>query len=368
MLVTELRAAGASPFVVPAMGSHGGGSAEGQLEVLAELGVTERSVGAPIFSSMEVDTIGHTASGIPVSFDRHAAAADLVFVVNRVSPHTEFSGTIGSGLMKMLTFGLGKRAGVERYHRDAYRKGYENVIRELAGVVLGRARIVGGIAILENAYSEVADVQVVASGDIVQREPELYGEAMALVARLPFSKIDLMIVDEIGKNISGAGMDPTVTGRGATARRLDTTEVSRIYVRSLSPKSRGNASGLGLADFVSQRVVDDMDAGTTYTNCLAAQVPEYARIPITVSNDKAAFDAALRTLGSVEPKDLRAVWIRDTKHLSEILVSEALAAEAATNPAVQVSGRPTSLEFDQAGDLPPFDSCLIRALAYMQEG
>ncbi len=362
-LVSDLRDVGARPFIVPAMGSHGGATADGQVAVLAGLGITEATVGAPIVSSMDVVTLGETASGLPVHFDRHAAAADFIFAVNRVAPHSEFSGSIGSGIMKMLSFGLGKRVGVERYHREAFCRGYESVIRELTSVVLDRVRVAGGVAVIEDAQAQLADVHIVAGPDIVGREPALFLEAKARLQALPFSTIDLLIVDELGKDFSGAGMSPWVTGRGARERFPDVPSIARIYVRRLSPKSLGNASGIGLADFASQRVVDDMDRATTYVNCLAAQVPEYARIPVIVANDQDAYHAALRTIGAVEPEAIRAVWIRNTKQLSEMLVSEALAREAQDNPALEVSTRATSLAFDGDGELPSFQACFGATLA-----
>jgi hypothetical protein len=285
-----LKERGAAPFIVPAMGSHGGATPEGQASVLADYGITEDSVGAPVKASMEVKLLGRTDDGADVYFSSEALNADGILVVNRVKPHTDFSGAIGSGLLKMLTIGLGKRKGANACHIAFALRGHEQVIRKVASVTLKCAPILGGVAILEDQFHETAQITVLAKEEMVAGEEQLFAQAKLLMPSLPFEEIDFLIVDKMGKNISGAGMDPNIIGRsvygymsqGPSINALSSVRIRRIFVRELTPESHGNAVGIGLADLTTTRLVRAMDPQAMYVNALTAMAP-IIRIASTLS-------------------------------------------------------------------------------------
>jgi hypothetical protein len=349
-VVAELRRRGAEPFVVPAMGSHGGATAEGQLEVLAELGVTERTAGCPIVSSMEVVEVGRLANGLPVFVDRHAHEADGVVVVNRVKPHTSFRGPSESGLVKMVAIGLGKQKGADRCH--AYGLGHmAEHIRAMAEVALARSRILFGVASVENAYDRPMRIEAVSAADILRRDPELLVEARGNMPRIPFDPIDVLVVDRIGKEISGTGMDPNVTGRYSTPYASGGPRVEKIVALDLSDGTHGNGLGVGLADFTTLRLVRRLDLAKMYMNALTSTVTTPARIPATLPTDREALQAAVKTSAAKDLARVRLVRIRDTLHLGELWISEALLDEARANPDLTIEGRPEPMRFDDAGRL-----------------
>src|SRR5579884_1678081 len=278
-----LKRLGARPFLVPAMGSHGGGTAEGQRHILESYGITEEFVGVPIRASMEVVSLGDTKEGFPVVLDRHASEADHIGVVARVKPHTGYHGPIESGLMKMMMIGLGKHAGALAYHRILLEYPYDQVVRSVGRTLMAAAPIAFGLGLVENAYDETALVEGVAPEEFEPREERLLVEARRLLARLPLRKADLLIVDEIGKNISGSGMDTNVVGRKRAFRMQPPPEgiptLRLIYVRGLSEKTHGNAAGIGLADFTTTRLVQSMNYQATVINCLTAGYPDSANLP-----------------------------------------------------------------------------------------
>ena len=351
-----VRDAGAAPFLVAAMGSHGGGTAEGQRAMLAHLGVTERSAGAPVESAMEVVEIGTSAPhGIAVVCDARAAQADAIVVVGRVKPHTDFGGAIESGLLKMTTIGLGKAIGAARYHAAFARFGYETIIREVAGLMMERLPIVAGLAIVEDNRGGTHALEAFASGGIVAGEERLLRRARELMPKLPFAELDLLIVDRMGKNFSGAGMDTNVTGRHVDGRSQKVPEpvIGQLYVRELSPESDGNATGIGLADFCTRRLADAIDWGATYLNALTAAHPAGARLPIVCDNDRDAIRHALNAAGVEDAAHARIVRIRDTLHI------ETFAASAAALASMQAGGRyevgePTDALTVTADDLAPY--------------
>jgi lactate racemase-like protein len=351
-----LKGLGAKPFVIPAMGSHGGGTAAGQLDVLAHYGITEEGMGVPLRATMEVVQIGETPDGLPVWLDKYAFEADHIGVINRVKQHTDFSGAIESGMFKMMTIGLGKYHGAQHYHRANVQYGYEHVIRSVGRTVLQRARIGFGLGIVENGYDQTAIIRAALAPQLEDTELELQVLAKQLVARLPFDFMHLLIVEEMGKNISGAGMDTKVIGRIMNIIEPLPTHprILRIYVRDLHDDSYGNATGVGLADFVSRRLVSKIDATATYINCLTGLSPESARIPITVDTDREAVDAALGTIGLVQPEEARIVRIKNTLLLEELDVSEALLEEAKQRGNIEVLWGPKPLVFDTTGALPLF--------------
>ncbi|NWG14408.1 MAG: DUF2088 domain-containing protein [Acidobacteria bacterium] len=351
-LVDRLAAAGASPFIFPAMGSHGGATAEGQAAVLRHYGITEETMGCPILSSLETVQLGTSKEGIPVFVDHHAAAADHVVAINRVKAHTEFKGELESGLAKMLLIGMGKCVGARIYHSAFADLGFDRIVESVLPIVIEKARLLFGLAILENAYEETALIRAVLPRDILVEERDLLRRAKAMAPRLPFDNIDVLIVDEMGKNISGSGMDTNVIGRfyNHVAREPEKPRIKRIFVRDLTDESDGNATGVGLADFVHRAVVRKMDAVATNRNCITASNPEKARIPIVCESDRAAVEACLATIGLTPSDRARVVRIQNTLQLAELQFSDALAAERAVTEIEILSG-PNAMEFDAAGRL-----------------
>jgi hypothetical protein len=352
-----LKKLGAKPFLIPTMGSHGGGTAEGQRRILESYGITEEFVGVPIRASMETVQVGVTAEGFPVLLDRIASESDHIGVVARIKPHTGFHGPIESGLMKMMMIGLGKHAGALLYHRILLDHPYDGVVRSVGRALMKSAPITFGLALVENAYDETAIVQGVAPEEFETREERLLTEAKRLLMRLPLRKADLLIVDEIGKNISGSGMDTNVVGRKRAFRQgtmpPDAPAMRLIYVRGLSEKTHGNATGIGLADFTSTRLVEKMDYRSTVINCLTAGYPEGAFVPVHFATDREVLDAALAIIGTRKPEQARILHIRNTMQLEEVDISEPCLEEKERQTEITPIGRPRPLEFDAAGNLPP---------------
>jgi Lactate racemase N-terminal domain len=355
-----LIAAGARPFIVPAMGSHGGATAAGQLEMLAEYGVTPQSMGVPIEASMEVRKIGTALDGRDVVFSVPALEADGVVVLNRVKPHTDFRGTLGSGIQKMLVIGFGKQVGANNAHCAAVHLGYELVLRGFAKTILGAAPIFCGIALLEDQHHQTAEIEVLRPEDIVREEDRLFQKAKSLLARLPFEEIDLLIIDRIGKDISGSGMDTNVIGRdivGYTSSLHSespiTPRVSRIFVRDLTPASNGNGIGIGMADFTTARLVKALNLQYTYMNALTSLGLLPAKIPIYFDNDREAIGAALASLAAPNSEKVRVVRIADTLTLDRFLVSEACVEESNGRPGVTTLGSARDIEFDATANLLP---------------
>lgn len=350
--IEHLKALGAKPFVVPAMGSHGGGTVAGQLEVLGGLGVTEDTVGAKIRATMDTVVVAETSFGIPVHFDRFAFEADHVLVVNRVKPHTRFIGPIESGLHKMMLIGLGKHEGAKIYHGGILAHSFSEMIDSVADVVLKKCGVIGGLAILENAEDETAMIEAVPPERFAEREPELLKQACEWLPTLPFEKADLLIVDRIGKNISGVGMDANVVGRkfnDHAATPEDVAACLRIFVRSLTQETHGNAAGIGMAEFTTQRCVDQVDHLKTRTNCITALHPEVAMIPITLQTDAEAVESALQTIGMVAPRDAKVIQISDTLHLTRTRVSETYFPLVGQSDRLEFIGKPYDFPSDDAG-------------------
>ncbi len=353
-IVQYLQSLGAKPFIVPAMGSHGGGTAEGQQKLIEGYGVTEAFCGCPIRSSMETVVVCETAEGIPVHFDRHAFSADHVFVCGRVKPHTRFVGEIESGLMKMMLIGLGKHEGAKIYHRAIQSYSFGQIIRSVADRVIEKCHIVGGLAVVENHHDETALIAAVAPHDFEMREKELLTLAKKWLPRLPFDRADVLIVDEIGKNISGLGLDANVVGRKYNdhePRPDEFPKIKRIIVRSLTKETHGNATGIGIAEFCATRVVQAMDRKITMINCITGDHPTAAMVPIHFETDREVLTAALQTIGLVEPPDAQMIWIRNTLDVAEVMLSAAYLAEAQQRSDLTVLTSPQPLAFDAEGNL-----------------
>lgn len=352
--VDYLRDLGARPFVFPAMGSHGGATADGQRDVLAHYGITAATMGCEVRAGMDVVRIGE-ALGLPVWLDRIAAEADWIGLVNRVKPHTDFKGSIESGLFKMMTIGLGKYVGAQQYHRANVTHGYETVITAVGREVLARARIGFGLGIVENGYDETARIECFAAADLEAGERRLLKDAREWMARLPFSPIDVLIVEEMGKNISGAGMDTNVIGRPSNPHEPFPADpkILWIVVLDLTEESYGNATGIGNADFTTRRLVEKIDMKPTLINCITACSPNGAKVPATFETDREAIETALDCIGLTRPAEARVIRIRNTLVLGELECSEAFAAELARREDLETLGEAQPLSFDAAGRLAP---------------
>ena len=350
--VTEaVKAKGGRPLILPAMGSHGGGTAEGQIEVLKHLGQTPETLGASIHDGMDPVKVGE-AEGCPVYADRVAIEADHIIIVNRIKEHTEFIGEIESGLLKMAVVGLGRVAGAEVMHKLAVRIRYVKAIQAIARVLFQKLPILGGVAILEDKTNTVRRLEAVPAVSVFARETQLLAEAREHHASLPFDQLDVLLVDEIGKDVSGAGFDTKVIGRimNIYEKECERPAITRIVLRDLSARTGGNAIGLGLADYVHRRVVDKMDAGMTALNCITAVAPEKARVPIVMPTDRLALDAALRSIGLWTIESVRLAWIINTSDLRRLAVSLALASEARAK-GLAVSQKGFALPFFNDGEL-----------------
>ena len=355
-IADAIKELGGEPFVVPAMGSHGGGKAEGQRQIIESYGVTEEFVGCPIKATMEVVQVGTVEGEVPVYFDKYAADADHVVVSGRVKPHTGFVGEIESGLHKMMLIGLGKHKGAAIYHQAIVQYSFDRIIRAVGHEVIDKCKVLFGLAIVENQYDRTAMIEAVPPQKFVEREKELLVLAKKWMPRLPFDQIDLLIVDYFGKDISGAGMDSNVVGRKFHehhAAEKEYPKVTRILVRELTPQTHGNASGVGCAEYVHQRVVDHMNVEATVINCMTGNAPSGAQIPIAFPTDEVCINKALETVGFVSPENARVVRILNTVHVEEVLVSEVYEKEVAAREDLDVVSPPLEMEFDGNGDLLP---------------
>ncbi len=352
-IVEYLNSLGAKPFLFPAMGSHGGATAEGQTDLLKHYQIIEEVIGAPILSSMEVVEIGKTGEGLPVYVDQNATRADHIIVVNRIKPHTKFKGPIESGLMKMMAIGMGKQKGADLYHKAAIEYGFPKIIEDAARVVLKNAPILFGLGIVENGYDETAKVVGLTPEEMEAKEKDLLSQAKAMMPKLPFDDIDLLIVDEMGKDISGVGMDPNITGRNRDiiGTFSHPTRVKRLFVRDLTASSNGNAIGIGLADLTTRRLVEKINYAATYMNCMTAISLEKGAIPIYFETDREAISVALNSLGLIQPERSRVIRIRNTLQLDEVEVSEAYLDELLQRPDLEIVEGAYPMRFDPGGNL-----------------
>ena len=348
-----LKSIGTQPFVFPAMGSHGGATAEGQVALLAHYHMTEEFLGAPVLSSMEVVEIGRTGDDVPVYIDQVAWEADHIVVVNRIKPHTKFKSPIESGLMKMMAIGMGKQKGADYYHKAALHHTFFKIIVDAGRIVLKRAPILCGLGTIENGYDETAKIVAFRPGEIEEGEKGLLTEAKRMMPRLPFNEIDLLIVDEIGKDISGVGIDPNVTGRNRDLLGVfpHPTNIKRIFARDLTEQSNGNANGMGLVDITTKRLVDKIDYKATYMNAITGISLEKAAVPMHFETDREAIAIALGSIGLTPPDQSRILRIRNTLHLDEVEVSEIYGKEVRQRPDLEILEGPSPMTFDQDGNL-----------------
>lgn len=346
-VVDEVKAAGGNPFVMPAMGSHGEATDEGQLNLLRDLGINEESMGVPIISSMEVVELGKVNNQFPVYFSKTAYDSDGIIAINRVKPHTAFRGKIESGLIKILTVGLGKHKGAEMMHAVGLG---DNMVK--AGrVMLKKAPIILGVAILENSYDETKEIYAAKPDEFEETDTRLLEKSNALLPRIPFYAFDILIVEQMGKNISGTGMDVNIIGIGKRfGGKIEACEpyINTLIVLDLTPETHGNALGIGHADLTTRKLVNKIDFKSSYTNIITTGLWSSGRIPITLENDKEAIEVALRKL---EPAKAKVVRIKNTLHLEEIYVSEALLEELKGKPDIEILSEPREMQFDASGNL-----------------
>jgi hypothetical protein len=349
-IVDFVASKGANPFVVPAMGSHGGATAEGQIEVLAGYGITEDYLGCPIKSSMEVKMIGYTEDGQEVVIDKNAAEADGIIVSCRIKPHNAFRGKYESGIMKMLSVGLGKQLGAERVHAQ----GMHNIAKNIpliGNAIIRYAPILFAVPCIENAFDETCKIVAINRYEIADEEPKLLQEAFANMPKIIVGECDVLIVDEIGKNYSGTGVDPNITGTFSTKYASGGVKVQRTAMLDLSEESHGNGLGTGLANAITKRLFDKLDLEKMYPNCITSTVLESARIPCVVASDKEAIQICIRTCVDIDKEKIRIVRIPNSLHIELIMLSEAYYDEMKNYPNLVIESEPKYMEFNEEGNL-----------------
>jgi hypothetical protein len=352
--IGALKELGAEPFVVAAMGSHGGATREGQRELLASYQIDTERLGVPIVSDMDAVQIGTNSWGQPVWWDRNALAADGVVTVSRVKPHTDFRGTFESGILKMLVIGLGKRHGADQVHSFGT-KGLRDMLPESGKVILEKTPFLGGLAILENANEETARLEVVDRDNLWDREPPLLEEARRIMGRLPFDEIDVLIIGECGKNYSGAGIDPNVVGRmlleASPEAETNKPRIVRMGVLDVSPESHGNGTGIGIADLTTNRAIASIDQAPFRMNNLTARFLWRSKLPIAFDTDREVITSCLETCWQPDPAKIRFCMIPNTLEVAELWISAPLAAEARNNPHLEFVGTPQAVPFDERGNI-----------------
>jgi len=350
-----LRTNGFSPVIIPAMGSHGGANETGQKKVLTAFGITEEFTGAPVLADMDTVQIGSLSPDFPVFFSKTAREVDHLVIINRIKSHTKFEGPLESGLCKMMSIGLGKAKGAGLYHQKAVTEGFF-WIEAIAQMIINDYSIMFGLALIENQNGQLSHIEAIPGNNIIVREKELLLKAKGLMPSIPFDQIDILMIDEIGKNISGIGMDSNVTGRhrDIVGDVFAPPHVKRIYVRNLSEKSYGNANGIGLADIIHTRCLDAIDFESTYMNALTALSPEKAMIPIFFDTDQQCLAACLHTIGNTDSHSLRMVWIKNTGCLQNFFASEGLKFDIENNPFVSQATDWSPLPFDACGNIPDY--------------
>ncbi|MBT8372092.1 MAG: DUF2088 domain-containing protein [Deltaproteobacteria bacterium] len=356
-VVVCLKALELNPFIFPAMGSHGSATAKGQQQVLAHLGITEASTGAPVRSALDVIQIGETSHGVPVLLDKLASEADHIVLINRIKKHTEFEHEFESGLLKMMAIGIGKQAGAARYHQAMFSYGYADVIGAIADVVMQKTPILFGVGIVENGHGQTAKIGICPRDQIKTQEIELLKLAKELAPSLPFKAADILFIDEMGKEISGTGFDTKVVGRigmPLVSPDPEYPKIKRIVVGDLTDDTEGNATGVGIADFITQRLFNKIDRQASDMNNITGLSPEMGKIPIALSSDQEALAVAVRCLGLVSPEKLKIIRIKNTSELGEVEISEAYGADLQQRDDLEIMQAKKPWEFDADGNLPPF--------------
>jgi hypothetical protein len=356
-VIRELQALGANPFIFPAMGSHGAATAEGQKKVLEGYGISEATMGVPVKATMDTTIVGNLEDGTPVHMDRFAAEAEGVVVINRVKPHTSFRGATESGVTKMLSIGIGKINGAATYHQHGMDT-FPTLLPKVRDVNLAKRNVLLGVGIVENAHDQTAVIEVMPANQIAAREPVLQEMAKKLMPQLYFDEIDVLVIDEMGKNISGAGFDPNITGRNRRAVQWNFgPKVKKIVVLGLTHETHGNATGVGGADIITMRLFKDIDIPSTYANIITSMNLDGGAIPIVMNTEREAIQLAVKTVVRVKPENCRIVRIRNTLDIAQIQVSEPLLGEVRSRPEqFQVASPAAAFTFDAEGRLPPLAS------------
>ena len=349
-IVSFVKKCGATPFIVPSMGSHGGGTSEGQENMLKKLGITKESVGCEIISSMDVVEVGRTSKDLPVYIDKNAANADGIILLNRVKLHTSFRGKYESGLIKMMAIGLAKRKGADMTHFLRYENMAENLV-EVGKIALNNLNIICGVASIENGYNEVTDVFVLNKDEILQEEPKILEKSKRLMPRIYLDDIDVLIVNEIGKNISGTGVDTNIVGRFHTNAASGGPNTVKLGFLDISEKSGGNGNGMGLADFVSKKFFRKIDFESTYINAITSTEPNSVKLPLVLDNDKYVFQGCVKLCGVKNIQDIKLVIINNTKELDEIYMSKSAFENAVDKSKVKKESELFDIPFDEEGNL-----------------
>ena len=349
-IVSFVKKCGATPFIVPSMGSHGGGTSEGQENMLKKLGITKESVGCEIISSMDVVEVGRTSKDLPVYIDKNAANADGIILLNRVKLHTSFRGKYESGLIKMMAIGLAKRKGADMTHFLRYENMAENLV-EVGKIALNNLNIICGVASIENGYNEVADLFVLHKDEILQEEPKILEKSKRLMPRIYLDDIDVLIVNEIGKNISGTGVDTNIVGRFHTNAASGGPNTVKLGFLDISEKSGGNGNGMGLADFVSKKFFRKIDFESTYINAITSTEPNSVKLPLVLDNDKYVFQGCVKLCGVKNIQDIKLVIINNTKELDEIYMSKSAFENAVDKSKVKKESELFDIPFDEEGNL-----------------
>lgn len=349
-LVAEIKKRGGHPFLFPAMGSHGGATAEGQKAMLEGLGISEESVGAPIRATMDTVQIGVSSNGRPVYLDKYAEEADGIIVVNRIKPHTGFRGPVESGICKMCAIGMGKQKGAAFCHAEGFGRMAEN-IPAIAAVTLSKKNVLCAVALLENAYHETAQIEVMCKEEVQEKEPLLLKHAWDLLAKVQLEEFDVLILDEIGKNISGTGFDTNVVGRYNSPYASGGPKITRVAALDITNVSHGNGNGLGMLDMTTMRAYKKFSMDQTYPNCITSTTPMTVKIPMVLKNDRQALQCCIKTCNVLDLSRVRIVRIKNTLSLDEIEVSESLVPTVEAHPGMELLGKPYALDFNEEGNL-----------------
>lgn len=349
-IVDFVKEQGGIPFIVPAMGSHGGGNAIGQIKMLEKLGISESNMGCKIISSMEVVEIGKTSKNLPVYIDKQAYNADGIILLNRVKAHTSFRGKYESGLIKMLAIGLGKRKGAEATHSLRFENMAENILQS-GRLSLEKLNIIGGVCTIENAYDEIADIFVLNKDEILDKEPQLLEKSKELMPKIYLDNIDILIVKEIGKTISGTGMDTNIIGRYHTSSASGGPKIIKLGILDINEKSCGNANGMGLADFTTKKFYNKIDFESTYINALTSTEPNSIKLPMVLDTDELVFKACAKTCGQLNTDKIKLVIIDNTKNLNEVYMSKDALANTTDRNNIEILSEDIEIAFDEHGNL-----------------
>ncbi len=345
-VIENLKLAGANPFIIPVMGSHGGATATGQTEVIAGYGITEEAMGVPIDASMDVESIGEAEPGVPIYIAKSALQADGIVIIARIKAHTAFRGEIESGICKMLMIGLGKQKGTDMIHRQGFGR-FAELIPQMGRTIAEKTKFLFSVSIIENAYEETYKIEVIPKAEVItlEREKSLLQESKEIMGKIHFPKFDVLVIEEVGKNISGDGQDPNVTSLFVTKFANGGPEIQACCIFDLTKESHGNANGIGPADVITRKLFDKIDFISMYTNAFTSTEAAPVKIPMVAATPEDALRIAIKLCNGVGSKQHKVVWIKNTLELSEILISEPLYEEAKQNPSIEILSEPTSLVF-----------------------